>query len=527
VRRRAEAAGAALLIACLLPAAARAKVGTPDQVYRLVQELRIAEAEAQLAPLVAARPNDPDIAFLDGNVRFHRGDYAGAAARFAEAAQKERRGPLGQEIREMKELAEATLDATAGFEKKEGRHFVVHHAPGKDAVLVPWALEALDKAWEALGADFGDRPAEKVRVEIYPEVADLAKVSTLTLEEIETSGTIAICKFNRLMIVSPRALIAGYPWIDTLTHEYTHFIISRTSHNTVPIWLHEGLAKYEERRWRGPGGGGLSPTMESLLATALAKKRLITFEQMHPSMAKLPSQEDTALAFAEVYTVIEYLTQQVGWDGIRRVIGEMREGKSDAQAIAAVLGRSFADFQRDWRGWLAGRKLKARPGLLPQALRFRKNPGKRSEASEDDSHLIAEDKAKKLARLGGLLRTRNRLRAAAMEYEKAQAILGPGHPQVAARLARTYFELGDYPHAVATATPAVEAYPDQAGPQATLGQSHLKRGDHAQAEKHLLSALALNPFDPALHCGLAEIYEKRGRPEAARTREACRTLGGR
>src|SRR5437899_10205233 len=132
------------------------------------------------------------------------------------------------------------------------------------------------------------------------------------------------------MIVSPRALVSGYPWLDTLTHEYTHFIVSRVSHNTVPIWLHEGLAKFEERRWREKAGGALTPTMEHLLATGLARKHLITFEQMHPSMAKLPSQEDTALAFAEVYTVIEYLVAQIGWDGVRRVLAEMKGGKTDA-----------------------------------------------------------------------------------------------------------------------------------------------------------------------------------------------------
>ena len=203
---------------------------------------------------------------------------------------------------------------TSGYVEAAGKHFVIAHAPGRDELLAPYALEALDRAWAALGDDFGDRPAGLTRVEIYPEVADLAKVSTLTLKEIETSGTIAICKFNRLMIVSPRALVHGYPWLDTLAHEFTHYVISRASHDQVPIWLQEGLAKFEEARWRSAKQGHAStPTMEHLLAAGLARKHLITFAEMHPSMAKLPSQEDTALAFAEeVYMVVEYLHQTVG-----------------------------------------------------------------------------------------------------------------------------------------------------------------------------------------------------------------------
>src|SRR6185503_16878524 len=139
----------------------------------------------------------------------------------------------------------------------------------------------------------------------------------------------------------------------TLNHEYTHYVVTRISHNTVPIWLHEGIAKFEERRWRGPSGGGLTPVMEHLLASGLQHHHLITFAQMHPSMAKLPSQADTALAFAEVYTAIEYLHDKVGWRGIRDQIARLRDGKP------------LDDFEAGWRAWLHGRKLRLHPGLLP------------------------------------------------------------------------------------------------------------------------------------------------------------------
>jgi tetratricopeptide (TPR) repeat protein len=510
---------ALLLISSTVLAAPR-----PEHAYRLMNEWRIDEAEAEVAQLVKARPKDPDVAFVDAYLKFLHGDYDGAVARYADAGEK-RSGDMGDEIRSMRELAQATAEATKGYQSVAGKHFVVFHAPGKDALLAPYALEALEKAYAALGADFDDHASQPVRVEIYPEVADLAKVSTLTLKEIETSGTIALCKFNRLMIVSPRALLAGYPWLDTLTHEYTHFVVSRTSHNTVPIWLHEGLAKFEERRWRGAAGGGLTPTMEHLLATGLSRKHLITFEQMHPSMAKLPSQEDTALAFAEVYMVIEYLQETVGWDGIRKIIAALRDGRNDSQAVASVVGSSFEQFQSKWRTWLHGRKLRARPGLIPTELEFKKSP-KETEASRDDTAKINEERARKLARLGGMLRMRHRLRAAATEYEKAAAIVGPGNIQVANKLARTWLELGDADHAIKAAEPALELYPDQEGPNATLGEAYMKKGEAQKAQPYLEAAVAISPFDPAVHCSLKSVYEKRNDPRANREAEACRALGG-
>jgi tetratricopeptide (TPR) repeat protein len=495
-----------------------------EHAYRLIEEWRVEDAEPIVAQLVKQRPHDGEVAFLDGEIAFLHGDYARAAQRLKEAATALRTGALAEEARGLRELADATDAATRGFAETRGAHFVIRYQPGKDALLAPYALDALERAYAALGDDFGDRPPAPIRVEIYPEVADLAKVSTLTLKEIETSGTIALCKFNRLMITSPRALIAGYPWLDTLTHEYTHFIVSRVSHNTVPIWLHEGLAKFEERRWHAAPGGGLTPTMEHLLATGLARKHLITFEEMHPSMAKLPSQEDTALAFAEVYMAVEYLHQTVGWDGVRRVIAQLRDGRSDALAVGAVVGRPFPEFQRDWRAWLHGRRLKQRPGLIPTELRFKKAAGKPTEASEDDTGAIAEERARKLARLGGMLRLRRRLRAAATEYEKAQALVGPGNLQVAGKLARTYLELGDAERAIAAAEPALELYPDQAGPSATLGEAWLKKGELERAQPHLEAAIAVNPFDPALHCGLERIY--RAKHDARTEREAKACAGG-
>ena len=47
---------------------------------------------------------------------------------------------------------------------------------------------------------------EKIVVEIYPQAQGLAGATGLTLEEIQTTGTIALCKFHRLMLTSALAI---------------------------------------------------------------------------------------------------------------------------------------------------------------------------------------------------------------------------------------------------------------------------------------------------------------------------------
>jgi tetratricopeptide (TPR) repeat protein len=507
-----------------LPRAAARPAPSLQRADRLIAEWRYEEAEAEVAAAVRATPRDPHAIFLDGHVRFLRGDYEGAVARIREAVSLSR---ANDEWKALRDLVQATERATKGFVQTETDHFVFRHAPGKDAVLVPYAADALEKAWTRVGEDLGYRPpaGRKIRVEFYAEAATLAQVSTLTEREIRASGTIALCKFNRLMVVSPRALERGYPWLDTLVHEYTHLVVSRASRNAVPIWLHEGIAKFEERRWRAGPGGGLSAAMEHLLAQALRKNALIPFARMHPSMAKLPTQEDAALAFAQVYTLVEYLHGQKGYAGLRRLVEAMRDGAGEERAVLAATGAGFEELQRGWRRHLRELGLKPRPGFVHVDRTYRKPGGKKKNADAELA-AIPEERARRHARLGGLLRARRRLLAAATEYQRAQALVGRDDPVLANRLARTFLEMGDPARALAAAEPAIAVYPDLPGPHVTAAEAALKRGDLARAATRFEAALSLSPFDPAVHCGLRDVYRRQGQPALAeREQRFCAQLG--
>ncbi len=122
--------------------------------------------------------------------------------------------------------------------------------------------------------------------------------------------------------------------MDTLAHEYTHLVVSRISHDTVPVWLQEGLARFEQTRWHAPAQVTLSATEQALLASALKKGRLITFEEMHPSMAKLPSQEAAALAYAEVYTLVGWVQATVGYKGLQAILAAQDQGRQDRAPAA-------------------------------------------------------------------------------------------------------------------------------------------------------------------------------------------------
>jgi tetratricopeptide (TPR) repeat protein len=326
------------------------------------------------------------------------------------------------------------------------------------------------------------------------------------------------------MIVTPRATVFGYPWMDTLAHEYSHYVVSALSRDSVPVWLQEGLARFQQIRWRGAPQLDLTASDRHLLDGALRKGELIRFEAMHPSMAKLPSQEAAALAFAEVNTFIAFLHQAVGYDGLRAAIAAIGQGKSAKRAVADVAGKSFSQVESEWRTFLdkvSKREPSQAKRVSPKRVRFRKGAGKNDDLLGLDE---VANKARKCARLGGMLRARGQAAAAAIEYEKAWE-LAPNDPFVGAKLARTYVELGRFDRAIELAAPLSAQDSENAALATTLGRAQLASGDAAAAQKALELALRVSPFDPDVRCGLAEVYQKLGKVELAnRENRACQIV---
>jgi len=484
------------------------------------------EAEAVAAELDRQLPDVPPVQALLGAVRFHQGDYESAVRLLRRAAE-------GGDAPGLLPLAERTLQETRGNVAMESEHFVVRVPPGKDEVLQPIALEALEQAFARITEAFDYRPKHKIAVDILHDAKGLASVSSLTVKEIETSGTIALCKYNRLMVTSPKALARGYGWLDTLAHELLHLIISEKSRNGVPVWLHEGLAKYNETRWRGPPGLALDASSENLLAKGVKTGKLITFEQMHPSMAKLPSQEDTALAFAEVFSVIEYIETTKPMAGGKRstnvLMEALGEGLEMDDALRRAVGVDLAGLQTEWKGWLKKRPFKLVPGAEPKKLTFVKDArgaGQSADEVEDEAALSeASAKGKegrRYVRLGNLLRERRRLKAAALEYEKAAGIVGVVSPALHNRWAGVLLETGDRGKAKGVLDKAVAVFPDDPQTRVLLGRLAVQDEAWTEARTQYERATWENPFIPEVHVALLTIADKTG--DAALKARAERAL---
>lgn len=484
--------------------------GAPDRILHELKAWDIEAAEALVKDLEKVAPDDRGTQFLAGRVAFELGDYDRAVDQLAKAL-----GP-GAEHSEDYRLALGAQQENRNTVVEESAHFSIRYKPGKDAALVPYAMESLEAAYTAVARDLGYEPPRRVRVEFYSTPRALARVSSLSEQAIKTTGTIALCKYNRLMVTSPRALVRGYEWQDTIAHEFTHFLITRKTRDAVPIWLHEGLAKYLETRWRGSAGLAMDPGQEALLARAAKTGRYITFEQMYPSMALLPSQEDAALAYAEVFTFVQYVDQKLGMAGVRAILDAMRQGRSDREAVAAVLGAPFEKVEAAWKAQLRARPVpKLAPGI--EKLVFKDDvPKKDAKAEREKAYergelgTLPNADARRHAHLGELLRARNRLLPAALEYEKAIALVGGSHPSLARKYALTVLALGRGADAEKVLKESLAAFPDDETNHLLYGRLLVETGRAALAREHFLLANQRDPFDDEIHAGLSAVAKATG-----------------
>jgi tetratricopeptide (TPR) repeat protein len=444
------------------------------------------------------------IAYL---LKLYAGDYVGAADEIA---------PLPATdpwTASQQDYISRLLKATAGFVENPSEHFRVWTS-SDHIFLAESAIRALEKAYASLFEAFGVVPSTSVLAEIYPAVEAFSDASTLSEETLERSGAIGICKFRRLMILSPRSTPLGYRWLDALAHEYVHLIVNRISGTLCPLWLHEGVARYYETAWRRAGPFSHPPAEETMLARAAMDvgetsdekegPSLIPFRRMEPSMVYLENQEEVSLAFAEVSDAVSYLVNGYGEQKLGELLAAFREKPRDV-AFQSVLGATEAEVEAAWRDSLKDREWTISKGAMAQVIRFR-------PADEED--FVGAD-ARGHIRLGDRLRRQGQFQAAQIQYEKALA-QEPDNGVALTKLARTHVTLEKEEKAEAALRRAIEKNPSYVTPAVMLGELLYEQGRYEEAQPVLHEALEINPFHPRIHEYLGLIALDLGNFAAAR-----------
>lgn len=498
----------AVLLAAAL-AGGPAFAGTPAEGLACLERSDLACAEA-----AGAGMGDSAAATrFRAELAFHRGEFADAAQLLESVAESE-------DDRRLLALYRDTVAATEGFATRTRGDVTIRYLPGVDEVLLDEAFETLQAVHDRIGPRLGGAPPGGVRLEIYPTGDRFTAASGIGAASVENTGVVALSKWTRLLVTSPRALARGYGWRDTLAHEYIHYIIAYNTRDNAPVWLQEGVARSHEVLWRDDRLAELPAYSQSLLAEALRTDSFVTLEEMHPSMAYLPSAERAALAFAQVSTMIEYLEKTAGGDATRRVLARVRDG---ADALAAVAAEaSGGDPQRFMAGWrdhvgtlrLVSKKLAVAPTVL----------GGGPDDFGIDPVLARRQDLAGHARIGDLMQEQGLHDAALVEYRAASPADEPPSPLLSVRIARSLAALGRVDEAIRALETTIADYPDYATPTKELAALMVARGRAGDALRWYRASADINPFDPEVQGQLATLYASAGQAALAERHRGYRRL---
>ncbi len=311
-----------------------------------------------------ADADDPDVTRERGRLALYEGDCDSAVTLLSDPT-----SAASEEGSQLADIARGCARVTADtvIVEDKAANVWIRYQDEADRALTPLLVDTVVKARDALTRDLGVTWPKPTRIVVVRDLVALAAMTGLPYESASTTGTVAVAKWGRVTLLSPRASRHGYSWRDTVAHELTHLAVTRATVDRAPLWLQEGLAKREEVRWRDPGPFDDRPPPDSIVLWGIGKKLDLRLDQLGPSIAMLPSADAAMVAFAEVTSFVRYYAQTAGDEAVRKLLASLREGKKPDAAMLAASGLDLAAWDTRWRAELTSRPPAPTPAMLDLA----------------------------------------------------------------------------------------------------------------------------------------------------------------
>ena len=219
------------------------------------------------------------------------------------------------------------------WQEYETEHFIIKYHDLDDSTLSMVAIEA-ENAYDKVTSDLRYRPDNKtvIRIGIAKEDHDWTKGNAFYLRDLNTID---------LLSPSQKRWMNYESYIrKSIPHEFTHHIINVGYKFTFPDWLNEGTASFE---------AGESPNYKKF-KRALAKNELHSLNEMW--IFDLLEDDERRLAYVESYTIIEYIIDTYGHDGLIDILTAHKETLDTDQVIHDAFGVSTKDFELGWMNFV-------------------------------------------------------------------------------------------------------------------------------------------------------------------------------
>ena len=215
--------------------------------------------------------------------------------------------------------------------------------------LMAAAQQALVRLTQSTNVEL-ERP---VKIYIYANAQDLQ--GSMIFPQEWTGGV----AFTRYGIVAIGIVPTNIDWgTRVIAHELTHLVIHQMTFNPyggLPTWLDEGLAMNAE--------GELGAVFATLLGKAVDKGNLISVRSLSSPFSAFA--EESSLAYAQSYSLVEFLSSSYGQEKMFEMLCTFKEGSGYDEALVRVYGFDMDGLDGLWRDYLNAQTIAVRPE--PQA----------------------------------------------------------------------------------------------------------------------------------------------------------------
>ena len=413
------------------------------------------------------------------------------------------------------------LDVLDGFETHRTDHFIVRMHPTDAGVLWPYLEPLLSEAWDSLTAKYGFTPRKPVLIEIFSDHEDFA-VRTSGLPEI--GHLLGVCFGNVITLDSPRAYTppGSINWQEVVWHEFAHVITLQMTDNKIPRWLSEGVSGYEETNGRPEWGR----RQDLELVTAVQEGRIIGLRELDAGFSQAKTPADLSFAYYEAFLLVEFIAERYGFEALKALIRQFAASRDMEVNFRKVFHLSLPEFEAGFLSWINRRvkridvhvPVNEQPEVNPFAAELESGsltaPMLQRNVSVDSLRKRIEAHPRDFTahfQLGLILYRSEDFQSATKHLITARDLL-PGYsdsPSPRQVLASIYEQLGNTA-ALRREQEALAKVQQHAFETCfKLGQAAKAQKEYERAVYYLERAIAVNPYDPAVHRSLGDIAMQR------------------
>ena len=237
------------------------------------------------------------------------------------------------------------LEELAEFETIESDHFLIRYRPGEDEVVARMMPEALDRMHDEVSARFGHEPDRRTVIEVMPN----HQFFSVRITGMPWIHTIAACTGPVIAMEVPREgpmkdHLGLFDWLEVLRHEYTHTITLSQTRNRIPHWLTEAASVSMETRPR-------DFRTQKMLSTALRAGELFDMNGINWAFIRPKKATDRPMAYAQGAWMVEFMNETWGEQALVELLDHYFDGRSEVDAMPAVLGVSPEVFHERFLDW--------------------------------------------------------------------------------------------------------------------------------------------------------------------------------